>query len=185
MGLAHVKEQGGVTLVQSPDEAEHEGMPRAAIETGVADIVLPVGDMPARLVDMWRNARSIQLPAGAGAAMPVKPEESAQAERDADDALFEIMAQLRSRTHHDFRHYKRSTVLRRIERRLQVTSLPDLPAYSRYVRQHPEETQPLLQDMLISVTNFFRDRDASIRWSATCCRSFSQNARATIPSARG
>ena len=78
----------------------------------------------------------------------------------AENALQEIMGLLRSYTRHDFRHYKRATVLRRIERRLQVNRLPDLPAYRDFLRDNPEEAAPLLQDMLISVTNFFRDRDA-------------------------
>ena len=67
---------------------------------------------------------------------------------------------LRTYSKNDFRQYKRATVLRRIERRLQVRRLPDLPAYRDYLREHPEEAKPLLQDMLISVTNFFRDPEA-------------------------
>src|SRR5690606_15494735 len=74
-----------------------------------------------------------------------------------EQALREIMEILRVRTRHDFRHYKRATVLRRIGRRLQVNGLPDLPSYRDHLRDHAEETTPLLQDMLISVTNFFRD----------------------------
>jgi chemotaxis methyl-accepting protein methylase len=70
------------------------------------------------------------------------------------------MSYLRSYTRHDFTHYKRATVLRRIERRLQVNRLTDLPSYRDFLRDHPEEGPLLLQDMLISVTNFFRDRDA-------------------------
>ena len=75
-------------------------------------------------------------------------------------ALREILAALRTRTGHDFRHYKLATVLRRIERRMQVNALPDMPSYARYLQGNPEETPALLADMLIGVTNFFRDREA-------------------------
>jgi two-component system, chemotaxis family, CheB/CheR fusion protein len=74
--------------------------------------------------------------------------------------LREILVILRARTGHDFTHYKRATVLRRIERRLQVNQQPDLPAYRDFLREHQEEARALLKDMLISVTNFFRDREA-------------------------
>ena len=77
-----------------------------------------------------------------------------------EEALKQIMETLRIRTRHDFRHYKRATVLRRIARRLQVNGLPDLLAYEAFFRDHAGETAPLLQDMLISVTSFFRDPPA-------------------------
>ncbi len=67
---------------------------------------------------------------------------------------------VRTRTGHDFMHYKRATVLRRIERRMQVTTTPSLPAYRDYLRTHPEEATLLLNDLLIGVTNFFRDHQA-------------------------
>jgi len=159
-GLARVKERGGVTLVQAPEDAEYDGMPRAAIATGTVDFVASVADMPQRLLDLWANARRIRLPADAAAEMQVMAAESAEAARLAEEALHDIMALLRGYSKNDFRQYKRATVLRRIERRLQVNSLPDLPSYRDYLRDHPEESKPLLQDMLISVTNFFRDRTA-------------------------
>jgi two-component system CheB/CheR fusion protein len=78
----------------------------------------------------------------------------------AEQHLQDILSQLRAGSGHDFKHYKRATVLRRIERRLQVTAQPDLGAYYDYLQAHPEETKSLLGDMLIGVTNFFRDREA-------------------------
>ncbi|KQW54330.1 CheR family methyltransferase [Variovorax sp. Root411] len=160
IGLTRIKEHGGLTMAQSPEDATHEGMPLAAIATGMVDFVLPVADMGERLVDVWRNARRIHLPevSEAGAFVP-EPENSASSLL-AEKALQEVMALLRTYTRHDFRHYKRATVLRRIERRLQVNRLADLPAYRDFLREHQEEATPLLQDMLISVTNFFRDRDS-------------------------
>lgn len=159
-GLKRIKERGGVALVQAPQDAEFADMPNAAIATGAADFVLPVADMPQRLLALWGNARRIWLPTLAESGDPVAlPPSSADAQR-AEQALQDVMALLRMRTGHDFRHYKRATVLRRIERRLQVCGVPDLNAYCTYLRTYHRETAALLQDMLISVTNFFRDREA-------------------------
>ncbi|MCW7539007.1 PAS domain S-box protein [Aquabacterium sp. A7-Y] len=162
-GIARIKEQGGVTLAQLPEDAEFDGMPRAAIATGAVDWVLPVVEMPQKLIEIWGNARRIQLP-------EVKDEEnavpqthtqlSASAQKESDEALRDIMLTMRTRTGHDFRHYKRATVLRRLERRLQVNALPHLPAYRAFLNKQPEEAPALLKDLLIGVTNFFRDREA-------------------------
>ncbi|WP_217475337.1 CheR family methyltransferase [Stutzerimonas stutzeri] len=171
VGLSRIKEQGGVTLAQSPEDAEHDSMPLSAIETGMVDIVLPVAQMPRRLVALGRNleallARREPLPP------PGQTEQDDTDQTRADDeqahipsksnerALREILAALRSRTGHDFRHYKQATVLRRIERRMQVNALRDMPSYVKHLQAHPEETPELLADMLIGVTNFFRDREA-------------------------
>ena len=146
-------------------------MPRSAIETGMVDIVLPVVDMPQRLVELGRNleallARKEPLPPlsdseQAGAAQGEVEYAQAHAQSKPNElALREILAALRARTGHDFRHYKQATVLRRIERRMQVNALRDMPTYARFLQSHPEETPALLADMLIGVTNFFRDREA-------------------------
>ncbi|MBT2339802.1 MULTISPECIES: CheR family methyltransferase [Pseudomonas] len=158
VGLSRIKEQGGVTLVQSPTDAEYEGMPQAAIATGMVDVVLPVIEMPHKLLELWRNSRSIKLPPPHDMQVAtVTPERERE---DAERVLQDILLLLRNRTGHDFKHYKRATVLRRIERRLQVTAQPDLPAYLDYLESTPDEAKLLLGDMLIGVTNFFRDREA-------------------------
>lgn len=159
-GLKRIKERGGVALVQAPQDAEFADMPNAAIATGAADFVLPVVDMPQRLLELWSNARRIWLPTLVESGNPVALPTSVGDAQRAEQALQDVMALLRMRTGHDFRHYKRATVLRRIERRLQVCGVPDLNAYCTYLRTNHRETAALLQDMLISVTNFFRDRDA-------------------------
>lgn len=155
VGLSRVKEMGGITFAQDPAEAEYDSMPRSAIATGMVDFVLTAAEMPQRLLDLWLTAKEIHLPA-------VEDEERQEdlMNESAERALREIMIILRTRTAHDFRHYKRATVLRRIERRLQVNGITDLQAYRDYLHLHPDETQALLQDMLISVTNFFRDKEA-------------------------
>jgi len=171
VGLSRIKEQGGITLAQEPGDAEFESMPRSAIETGMVDIVLPVADIAQKLVELHRNMQTLleqfrPVPAPEDGEHPtVEPGEmdyiQAQPQTKPNElALREILAALRTRTGHDFRHYKLATVLRRIERRMQVNALPDMPSYARYLQGNPEETPALLADMLIGVTNFFRDREA-------------------------
>jgi two-component system, chemotaxis family, CheB/CheR fusion protein len=154
VGMKSIKEEGGIAIAQQPDEAEYDEMPRNAILTATPDFVLPVGEMPQKLISLLENARRIELPRADE--LPTELDTT----RRADLALREVLATLRSRTGHDFAQYKRATVLRRIERRMQVNQVHDLPAYRDLLRDNVAETRPLLKDMLISVTNFFRDREA-------------------------
>jgi two-component system CheB/CheR fusion protein len=160
VGIARIKEKGGVILVQSPSDAEHDGMPLSAISTGLVDFIMPVVEMPQKLVDLWANASIIELPTlGAGQAqvgLEIAPDEIG----DAEQALQRILGLLRIQTGHDFRQYKRATVLRRIERRMQVRAMQALPDYRRLLETDPDEPKALLNDLLIGVTNFFRDREA-------------------------
>ncbi|MGN8260101.1 CheR family methyltransferase [Pseudomonas sp. SMSB3] len=160
VGLSRIKEQGGVTLVQTPDDAQYDSMPRAAIETGMVDVVLPAAEMPQRLLELWRTARHVKLPEIEDESLPPPLGSRAGDPLAAEPLLEEILLQLRSATGHDFQHYKRATVLRRIERRLHVTGQTDLTGYLRYLEQHDDEAPALLDDLLIGVTNFFRDREA-------------------------
>ncbi|MBO9659298.1 MAG: PAS domain-containing protein, partial [Chitinophagaceae bacterium] len=147
MGLKRVKESGGAAFVQSPREAEYNEMPRNAIATDLVDEVLPVADIPGRILLYKGNLGTVQI--------PVEAEKRAE---DQQHALREIFTHLRLRTGHDFSNYKRPTLLRRIERRINMRNLPDLPAYAGYLQQNPDEITALLKDLLISVTNFFRDK---------------------------
>jgi len=161
VGLERIKEQGGLTLVQAPDDAEHDGMPQAAIDTGMVDFVLPAADIPQKLVDLWQNARQIHLPPAGDGDGGVAADTDDEAERaNSEAALQRIITMLCANTGHDFRHYKRATVLRRIERRLQVKGVPSLTTYAEALDKDGSEFKALLKDMLIGVTNFFRDRDA-------------------------
>jgi two-component system, chemotaxis family, CheB/CheR fusion protein len=146
VGVRAVKESGGIILVQDPSEAEYGSMPRSAIATGVADLVLPVRELAQRLADLIR----VKDQGG-------RLDDELQID---EDLLRRILAQLRARTGHDFSKYKRSTVLRRIARRMQVTRTDELKQYYDVLRESMEEAQALLSDLLISVTTFFRDRDA-------------------------
>ncbi|HEX6704584.1 MAG TPA: CheR family methyltransferase, partial [Albitalea sp.] len=160
VGITRIKEEGGISLVQSPTEAEFDGMPRAALATGTIDWVLPVAEMPTKVVELWNNAKAIELPSADEEGVPGAPPRSPHATKLAEEALRDILILLRARTGHDFRNYKRATVLRRLERRLQVHGLPNLPAYRAFLHAQPDEAQALLKDLLIGVTNFFRDTDA-------------------------
>ncbi|MBV9183941.1 MAG: hypothetical protein JO356_21760, partial [Acidobacteria bacterium] len=150
LGAGRIREEGGVNIVQDPDQAEYPQMPRSAIDHGSIDFILPLEEIPAKLVSLRQNSERIELPRGETTTIATRPE----------GTVVEILALLRARTKHDFLSYKRSTVLRRIERRMQVTESESLQDYLAHVRQNPEEVKGLLRDLLISVTNFFRDPEA-------------------------
>ena len=149
MGIKRIKERGGAAFVQNPREATYNEMPRNSIATELIDEVLNVADIPARIILYRDSLGTIEI-----AEIPEDRSEEQQ------QALREIFMQVRLRSGHDFTNYKRGTILRRIERRINIRILPDLPAYAVYLQDHPEETVALLKDLLISVTNFFRDKAA-------------------------
>ncbi len=157
LGIKRIKERGGLTIAQDPDEAEHAGMPLAAIGTRMVDWVLNVERIPERLLRYQAGEERLQLPSetGPNPAITPRPEPSSE-----EAALREVLAFLNARTGRDFSYYKRATIVRRIARRMQVNEVDNLPAYSTYLRMHPGESGALLQDLLISVTNFFRDRES-------------------------
>ncbi|MDX1663015.1 MAG: chemotaxis protein CheB [Candidatus Promineifilaceae bacterium] len=147
VGVKAIKEEGGVLLVQDPAEAAHDSMPRAAIATGVADVVLPVAELAQKLVAYQRN----------GARVPWDPEALTDSEVE---SLYRILSQVQVETGHDFSQYKRSTLLRRIHRRMQLHGYVSLEPYLGYLRHHADEARALFNDLLIGVTNFFRDKVA-------------------------
>lgn len=147
VGVKSIKEQGGLLLVQDPQEAEHDSMPRAAIATGLADVVLPVRQLAEKLIAYRRN----------GVTVPLDPEALSTEQQQ---AVYRILTQVHLRTGHDFSQYKRSTILRRIQRRMQLHGYATLERYLGYLRQDTSEAHALFNDLLIGVTNFFRDSDA-------------------------
>lgn len=157
LGLKRIKELGGLTIAQDPDEAEHSGMPRAAIATRMVDWILRVEQIPERLRRYYEGESRLQLPSESG------PNPTVAADRPAptdEAALREVLILLRTRTGRDFSYYKRATIVRRIARRMQVNEVDHLVGYLDCLRIHPGEAGALLQDLLISVTNFFRDAEA-------------------------
>lgn len=151
LGLRAVKSAGGMAMVEEPQAAKYAGMPSSAIATGLADFVLAPADMPERLAgyvagayvqDAEARAVATELPAA-----PVK----------------KILTLLRHHTSHDFSAYKPNTVRRRIQRRMSVHQIEAADQYVRFLQQQPQEIDLLFRDLLISVTNFFRDPRA---WQA-------------------
>ncbi|SFM20659.1 PAS domain S-box protein [Variovorax sp. OV329] len=156
IGIKRIKERGGLTVAQDPDEAEHGGMPRSAISTGMVDWVLPVGEIAAKLLEYYRLEPLVRLPPVIGP----QPTHAARPPGSADEAaLRDVLSFLRTRTGRDFSYYKRATILRRIGRRMQVNGIDDLQSYLTCLRTRAGESGALLQDLLISVTNFFRDSE--------------------------
>jgi two-component system, chemotaxis family, CheB/CheR fusion protein len=153
VGIKRIRERGGLAIAQEPSEAQHPMMPAAAIATGLIDWVLPVQQMPDRLLRYHALERRLQLPPEEGPAGPISGAEG-------ESALKQILALLQTLTGHDFSHYKRSSTLRRIARRMQVNEVADLPAYLNFLRAHSSEPITLVKDLLIRVTQFFRDAAA-------------------------
>ena len=149
MGMKRVKEMGGLCIVQDPREAEYQDMPRHSLATGLVDYILPVAQISAQILTYRDQLKRVGV--------PDPPQEPRHGELN---ALTDVLAQLRVRTGHDFSNYKRPTVMRRIARRIGVQELPDLIAYSQFMHDNPVEATALLKDLLISVTNFFRDAEA-------------------------
>jgi two-component system CheB/CheR fusion protein len=145
VGIKAVKEAGGIILVQDPDEAEYGSMPRSAVATGLADFVLPVREIAARLPELIRNRPN--------------PPSDDLTETD-EEAMPRILSHLRVRSGHDFSSYKKSTVRWRIARRMQAQRAATMADYLGILRESPQEAQALFADLLISVTTFFRDTSA-------------------------
>ncbi len=147
LGVRAVKGEGGMVIAQTPESTEYDGMPRSAIATGMVDFVLPPNEMPAQLLAYVSRAFGASL-------LPV----SSQIRQPAD-GLEKIFLLLRSQTGHDFSLYKRSTIIRRIERRMAVHEIDRLEDYLRYLQLTQSEVDALFRDFLIGVTNFFRDTE--------------------------
>jgi two-component system CheB/CheR fusion protein len=150
-GIRDVHDGGGMVLVQDAASAQFDGMPRAALETGVADHVAPPEAMPNILIDAIRGHRAAAASDAAEAA----------AEPAAAGMGFEpVYRMLQDEFGLDFTHYKPSTVTRRIERRLGLARSLDLDEYLRQLRSERAELDALYRDLLIGVTAFFRDPEA-------------------------
>ncbi len=155
LGAKAVKEAGGLILVQDPQDAEHGSMPEAVIAAGIADVVAPVHELPVKLAELTRNRhRILHL---------VRPAERKPLSEGDENALAKILELLRARTGHDFSRYKQSTVLRRLARRMQLHQATSFADYLVFLKKDAAETGALLNDLLITVTSFFRD-DAA--WDA-------------------
>ncbi len=156
IGIKRIKERGGLAIVQDPEEAEHPGMPCTSIATGMVDWILKVADMPAAIESFVERQTQLVLPSEEDGPSASDAQNKAD---EHEENLRNVLAYLRTSTGRDFSSYKRATILRRISRRMQVNGVVDLCQYLKYLRTHSGEASALLQDLLISVTNFFRDSD--------------------------
>ncbi|MDO9313123.1 MAG: chemotaxis protein CheB [Burkholderiaceae bacterium] len=148
LGLRAVFGAGGLCLVQDPETAKYSGMPSSAVHSGYVNQVLAVEKMPQVLQTQMRPLSIRQ------AALEQKPDAAASV------GIAHIINLLRTATGHDFSQYKKSTIGRRIERRMSQHLIEDADVYVRYLKDHPSELKVLFRELLINVTSFFRDAEA-------------------------
>lgn len=144
-GITAIKAEGGITIAQDEQSAKFPSMPLSAIETNNIDIIMKPEDIGKRLPSLIQYPRKI----------PVDAKHSL----DEKDFLGRILVCILNQTGTDFREYKMTTISRRIERRMAIHKIYDLQRYLEYLETEPEEIQQLHKDILISVTDFFRDTD--------------------------
>ncbi|HVG09721.1 MAG TPA: chemotaxis protein CheB [Thermoanaerobaculia bacterium] len=149
LGLRALREHGAMTMAQAPSSARYDSMPRSAIRTGMVDHVLPVEEMPFRLMEHLRNLVALR---GGGGHEGLRHE--------VEENLSRICAVLRRRTGHDFSRYKQSTLVRRVRRRMTEVRTDSAAVYLELLAEDPREIDNLFQDLLIGVTHFFRDPEA-------------------------
>ncbi|MBI5351983.1 MAG: PAS domain-containing protein [Chloroflexi bacterium] len=144
LGLRAIKEKGGSVFVQSPDSAKFDGMPRSAVDAGMADVISTVEELPANINAYIHHA-------------PLFTKPNMLDEDQAKSSIEKVMLILRAQTGHDFSLYKKTTIHRRIERRIGLHHMDNVAAYARFLRENPQEVELLFNELLIGVTNFFRD----------------------------
>jgi two-component system CheB/CheR fusion protein len=147
LGLRAIKEHGGLTMAQSAETAAHDSMLHSAVKTGLVDFQLPVEEIPAKLVQYFDHLDGMQQ----------QPKE--QLEPSADQ-LRRICARVQAATGHDFAEYKDRTLIRRIQRRMHVHQLGGVDDYIELLERGRREADLLLKDLMIGVTQFFRDPEA-------------------------
>ncbi len=148
-GMAAIKAAGGLTFAQDPGSAEHPSMPASAIKAGAVDFILP----------LERIAPELATIAGQGYVNGGRDAAFASSGEQEEAAFEEIFGLLRTACAVDFSAYKRPTIRRRVARRMLTNQLDDLRQYVSYLHEHPAELEALYGDILISVTEFFRDRE--------------------------
>ena len=146
LGVKAIKEHLGLALVQDVRSAQYDSMPKSAVGTGLVDYVAPPQDLPEKLMGYVRHSAKL-------------PREVAK-ERTTSSALMRIFTLLRAHTGHDFSFYKRNTIFRRIERRMNIHQISHIGKYVRFLQGNPNELDLLFKELLIGVTNFFRDPEA-------------------------
>ena len=147
LGLLAISDHGGLSLVQDPATAKFDAMPRSAIDARLADIVAPPGDLARLIVDRLQHPPRL-----------FPPETVLEPDSEARRSAFEkICILLRAQTGHDFSLYKKSTIYRRVERRMGIHRLSGIADYVSFLQINPQEVDLLFKELLIGVTSFFRD----------------------------
>ncbi len=146
-GTRAIKESGGMVMVQNEESAKFDGMPRSAIATGLADFILSPGEMPKQLLSFIKHPYATKS-------------EFSEGLLTNEDGLTRIFSLLREKHKVDFTYYKPSTIIRRIERRMSVNQIHELRDYVKYMESYTREITSLYRELLIGVTNFFRDAEA-------------------------
>jgi chemotaxis methyl-accepting protein methylase/PAS domain-containing protein len=144
LGLRSIKEKAGVALVQEPATARFDGMPRSAVDAGLADIVAPVNELPGKIIAYLHRT-------------PLIARSEVILQDKAQSALEKAVILLRAQTGHDFSLYKRNTLYRRIERRMGIHQIDKMSNYIHYLQENTQELDLLFKELLIGVTTFFRD----------------------------
>ena len=145
LGLRAIKEKAGLALAQEPSTAKFDGMPSSAVNAGLVDIVAPVDELPGKIIAYLQRAPLI-----------VKSVTAAVDDKSRN-ILEKVVILLRSHSGHDFSLYKKNTLYRRIERRMGIHQIGKMATYVRYLQENPQELDLLFKELLIGVTNFFRD----------------------------
>src|SRR6056297_999076 len=148
LGMKEIKEKGGLTIVQDPTEAEYDGMPQSAIATGLMDLVLPLDEIADYLMRFIKTQPRIKL-----------PEDENDLDQEESKLIQRVFSQVKARTGRDFTRYKLATLMRRMQRRMQIYQVELLSDYLELLRKNPEEVRALSDDFLINVTSFFRDKE--------------------------
>jgi two-component system, chemotaxis family, CheB/CheR fusion protein len=148
LGVKAIKGGGGMAMAQDPATAKFDGMPVSAIQTNQVDFVLPPEKMSKHLITFVEHA------------FRINPLPAPDLDTDKGDDLQKIFIILRAQTGHDFSYYKQNTIRRRIERRMVINQIEKLNAYVLHLQKNPLEVTTLFREILIGVTNFFRDPEA-------------------------
>ncbi len=143
IGLSAIKEKNGIVLVQDPATAKFESMPRSAIDSVMPDIVAPANELPVKLIELLKHIPIVQS--------------VLDTEIKDQSSLEKIIILLRIQTGNDFSLYKKNTVYRRIERRMSIHKIDKITSYVHFLQENPKEVDILFKELLIGVTNFFRD----------------------------
>lgn len=148
LGLKIIKANGGITFAQTTDSAAHESMPQTAIRSGDVDFILPPEKIPAKLIEINRPFQMLET---------MSPDAAGDRAQSDADVLKQMLMVLRVRKNVDFSFYKKTTIKRRIARRMALNQIIHPVEYLAFLREHKAEQDMLYSDLLISVTAFFRD----------------------------